>query len=412
MGGVLVSRPGMRTFHGASFPAPVKGHAWHVAQDGTRTMLVAAGTGLYRLIEGGDPVLLSMANLPADIQTRVEPEVVNFLSLSGGTNTTFIYDGVNPTLKYDDSGLLTKMGITTPPTPHSASSILTHGFVPKGTRNIVQTLKSLHHESSPSETPREVTLNTLAGNTYTVASPVQGVDFDDPQVKTWCVYSTIAGGGDFRFAAEADIGVDIVLGASSTDDDKNLAERTKVEFLVNDPPPAAAVAMAEHRGQLAAVFADDLNLVRFSNLDPDFMVPEGWPETFVQPVMHSDGDEITALASLDEWLVVWKMTGTYAIVGESFDVYRVVPVIAAAGGKRLGVGVFNPGTVLQVENAVFFCARDGMYKVDRYATPSGGISATRLSSAIDALYSAAKFSLGASTFFDRIKRIFAFLGHG
>lgn len=407
-GGVPASRPGLRVFHGVDFPDPVRGHAWHVAPDGLRTMLVAAGTKIYSLVEGGDPVELVLTGLPADSQTRVEPEVVNFLSLSGGTNTTFIFDGVNPTIKFDGSSL-SIMGIEAPPVPLAAVSFGA-GNVPPGTRTLVQTLvSSTQHESNPS-TAISIT-TTVTSQQFTIPSPTRGpgaTEFDNPYVDKWRVYMTVAGGAAPRFVDEADIGVNIVVNLT----DATLGERKVAQFDVNDPPPAPAVAMAEHRGQLAAVFNDDLGLVRFSNLDPDFMVPEGWPEDFVQPVTHADGDELTALASLNEWLVVFKTNGTYAVVGESFEEYRVVPVLAAAGGKRIGAGTFNPGCVLQVENALFFVARDGIYKVDRFASPNGGIIAERLTGSIDDLYAAAKFSLGASTFFDRIHRLFGFPGHG
>lgn len=409
-GGVPTSRPGFRPFIGAPLPADVKGTSWHVTEDGHRQLLVAAGNRLFRCQDGGDPIELGLDELPSTKRTRSEPERVYFLSLSGGTNTTFIYDGVNPNLKWDGA-VLTQMGINTPPTPHNATSILSHGSVNKGTRNLVQTLVTDHHESSPSETPREQTFNSV-GNTFTVASPtnpsIGGGDIDDPQVQRWRIYMTVAGGAEFRFVDEADIGVDIVVDIKDTD----LAERNLAEFFTNDPPPAAAIALTEHRGQLAGVFADDANLVRFSNLDPDFMVPEGWPADFVQPVAHGDGDELTALASQVEWLMCYKNTAAFAIVGATFDEYKVVPVVAAAGGKRIGLGVFSPGTVLQVENALFFVARDGIYRIDRFSTATGGLTPVRLSGAIDSLFSAAKFSLGASTFFDRIHRLFGFLGHG
>jgi hypothetical protein len=403
----------MRCFHGASFPGEIHGHGWHVTDDGVRTMLVAAGTKLYTLLEGGDPVELSMAFLPVVDQVRTEPDVVHFISLSGGTATTFIYDGVNQNLKFEGDKL-TKMGITTPgtaPTPSLAGA----GSLSAGLRKAVITLKSAHHESDCSAVVRD--FSATVGQKATFASPTQGVDYDDPQVLTWCVYASIAGGAELHFVDEKAIGVNIEVGTLTYAPgvgqfDTIVKEKKLVSALENTPPPAPAVALAEHRGQLAGVFADDLGLVRFTALDPDFMVPEGWPEIYVQPVRHSDGDHLTALASMYEWLVCFKQFGAHAIVGDKFEDYTVVPVLAAEGGKRIGSGCFNPGTCLMVENAVLFCAADGIYRADRYASPTGGIVAERISGAIDDLYAAAKFSLGASCFFDRIHRLFGFLGHG
>jgi hypothetical protein len=406
-GGAPQSRPGLRPFHGASFASPIRGLGFHIDADGVPTLLVAAGALIQKCIENGDPETLVMTNLPAGDQTRTEPERVSFLSLSGGLETTFIYDGVNQNLKYDGTRL-TKMGFVVAPFPATEGTHGT-GTVPAGTRQLKLTLLSEHHEGSANDA--FLTVVTTANKKYTVPSPVRGTganQFDDPQVNKWRLYSTIAGGGTYFFVNEADIGVGIEV--NLTDD--ALGARNSLEQFANNPPPAPATAMTEHRGQLAAVFADDLNLVRFSYMDQNYMVPEGWPEDYVQPVAHGDGDQLKALASMHEWLVCFKEQATYAIAGEAFDEYKVVPVLSAGGGRHIGIGCYAPGTVLAVENAIMFASRDGIYKISRFASAVGGIEAERLSGAIDDLYAAAKFSLGSSCFFDRNNRVFVFLGHG
>jgi hypothetical protein len=136
------------------------------------------------------------------------------------------------------------------------------------------------------------------------------------------------------------------------------------------------------------------------------MVPEGWPRNFFQPVAHGDGDIVTAMASFNEWCVVFKQNATYALTGDAFKDYKIVPVLA--GGSRIGIGCGFPDAILQPENAVFFAARDGIYRMDR----SGELTAKRLTIAIDDLYAAANFALGSATFMDRKRRLFVFLGHG
>jgi len=408
-GGIPSGRPALRPFHGERFAAPIRGMGFHVRADGSAELLVAAGTVIQTCFEGGDPETVVMTNLPAANQTRVEPEIVTFLSLSGGLETTFIFDGVNENLKWDDTNL-TVMGLPVAPIPDAPVSVLTAGLINRAGKRLYKiTLNSEHHEGPPTDSFRDVTC--AANKQYTFVSPVRGVgvnEFDDPQVLTWKLYGTIAGGGAYLFIGEADIGTSIIVNLS----DDTLGVRDPLAEFVNFKPPAPAVAMAEHRGQLAAVFIDDLGLVRFSFYDEDYMVPEGWPENYVQPVAHGDGDRIAALASNQEWLMVLKTNGTFAISGESFEDYRVVPVLAAGGGKHIGIGCYAAGTVLCVENAIMFASRDGIYKVDRFATATGGIQADRLSGAIDNLYTAAKFSLGATCFFDRTHRVFCFLGHG
>lgn len=419
-GGAVQSRPGIRPFHGTPFNGPIRGMGWHVKVDGTRELLVAAGATLQRCVFGGDPVDIPLTGLPLYDQDRTEQQNVYFLSMSGGTNTTFIYDGVNQNTKWDGTNL-SKLGLpdgTTPPVPSDAA-----GLIEKGTRQYVITLVSPYHEGDISIVKREVTLTTN-GHSLTFAHPVQTPDavgsavsvataaaanqFDDPQVTKWRLWRTRADGAELKFIGEADINVDIVDNVT----DEVLLGSDLVEQLRNSFPGPKAnngtpiVAMVEHRGQMVAVLADDKSLLRFSNFDPDYMVPEGWPRNQVQPVSHADGDEISSLRSFNEWCVVFKGNSTHALLGESFAEYKIVPVIA--GGTRAGVGCAFPGSVLQIDNAVFFASRDGIYRIDR----SGDLTALRISIAIDELYSAVNFSLGSAAFFDRKRRLFVFLSHG
>lgn len=405
VGGVPQSRPGLVPFHGAAFSGPIRGMGFHVRDDGFLELLVAAGAEIQRCIEGGDPETLALTNLPAADQTRTEPERVNFLRLSGGLPVTFIYDSTNQNLKYNGE-TLTKMGVAIAPTP-GAITVNGSGNTNLGSHLYVITLSTATHEGEASLTPLEVVVGAGQGN-FTVPSPVQGVDFDDPQVIEWRLYGTVQGGGTFRLIDAADIGVAINVNLSDT----TLGARSPLEQLVNDPPPAPAVAMCEHRGQVAAVFANDRNLVLFSDINPKYMKPEAWPPDNVLPVAHGDGDELTTLVSLHEWLVCQKRNSTFGIVGESFAEYRPVPVLAAGGGREVGIGNYGQGTNIQVENACMFASRDGIYRIDRFASPNGGLKADRLTGAIDSLYTAANFSLGASCFFDRKHRVFGYLGHG
>src|SRR5258708_4019545 len=81
---------------------------------------------------------------PSPQQPRVAPTAgVRFLSLSGADSTTFIYDGVNPTVKWNGVSI-TKMGLPTPtapaaPTPNGGASI------GRGTRDYYRTLKTAVH---------------------------------------------------------------------------------------------------------------------------------------------------------------------------------------------------------------------------------------------------------------------------
>lgn len=399
IGGTPVSRPGIRPFTGVKCTANVRGMKFHVDETGFQELLIATGASFQRAIEGGDPVDLPLTNLPVADQTRTEPERVNFLSLSGGTPTTLIYDGVNQNLKWTGQ-VLTKMGFvrgTTVPAPTIAGG----GNIEAGTRDYVLTFFSGLHEGDPTAAP--TTVSNTAGQKNTFASPVQGVDFDDPQISEWRLYRTIKGGKDYFFVASADIGLPIE--DNLTDD--QVASSTPLEELKNTQPPAPFVAMCEHRGQVVGVTNDDLNIVRFSNFDEQYMVPEGWPADWIYPVAHGDGDEIRALVSFHEYIVVFKTNGAWAMSGTWPDM-TIVPILAAGGGNRIGIGVNAPGSVLQIENQVMFVSRDGVYTLER----GGTVQAKRLTGPIDDLFAAAKFSLNAAASFDRKRRLFINWGHG
>lgn len=378
-------------------------------------MLIASGADIQRCIFGGDPETLSLSQLPLYNQTRVEQQKVNFVSLSGGPNTTFIFDGVNANLKWDGIGL-TKMGVPNGPTPAEPS--IDPGAISPGTRQYVITLRSAssEHEGDISVIKRTVTTTTnhmatfpspvqtpdAVGSAATIAAAAANNQYDDPQVGTWLLWRTTKDGAAYRFIAEADIGVDIADNVT----DEQLNGSDPVEELRNGPPQAPIVALVEHRNQMVAIMSDDRSTLRFSNFDPEYMVPEGWPRNYAQPVAPGDGDEVTALRSLGEWCVVFKNNASYALVGEGYKEYKIVPLIA--GGGRQGVGTAFPGSVFQADNAVFFASRDGFYRIDR----EGQLSANRLSNAIDDLYSAVNFTLTSSAFYDRKRRLIVWLAHG
>lgn len=404
IGGTPVSRPGLKPYNAAPFSGRVVGQGWHVKSDGTRELIVAAGAAFQRAVPYGDPVNLALS-LPSTEPARTTPSRAFFLSLSGGNNLTFIYDGTNTNLKYDGNQL-TKMGLPEGPTPAAPSVIA--GSVDAGVHDFVMTLDSGFHEGNPSSTQRTV---TVSGSTSGLrfASPVNGVDYDDPQVLQWRLWATIAGGKDYFFVGSADIGVAIDYTLSRDD----LSARTTLEEFVNAAPIGPFIALCEHRGQLVGVNTADVNLLRFSHIDPQYSVPEGWPSDTVLPIAHGDGDEIAALASFHEWLVVFKRNGAWAVTGNTTDGFEVTPVLAAGGGHRIGIGVQNQGAILQIENEIFFASRDGIYALERVPTGmSGGVQAKRLSGPIDELYAAANFEFSGSVIFDRKRRLFGLMGHG
>lgn len=407
--GRVRSRPGLAPAHGAAFPDPVRGLGVHIRADATRDYLIASGAALYRMPLYGEPILLPLTGLPSTQRTRVDPTGgVRFLSLSGADNTTFVFDGVNPSLKWNGTAL-SKMGLPTPtvppvPSPNAGTSI------GAGTRDYYRTLRSPVHEGDLSAATR-VTQAGTGGKTF--ASPVDGVDYDDPQVTRWSLYRTQAGGAKRFLVGSADIGVSIADNLT----DEVLGAGAPAEQLVNRAPDAAPFSglfttLAEHQSLLWGVDTYDRSLVRFSWGTDQYIAPEGWPEERTIPIAHGDGDEIQALASFFDWLVVFKQLSTWAIFGSLDAGYTVVPVLAAGGGKRLGIGCIAPDAVLHLENELIFPSRDGFYLIERFAGAQAGIAAKKISDPIDALYDCTNFALGAAALYDRQKRVFCFFSHG
>ena len=410
VGGRVRSRPGLKPAHGAAFPSAVRGAGTHYRSDGTRDYLVASGAAIYRMPLYGDPVALSLAGLPSTEQTRVDPTAgCRFLSLSGADNTSFIFDGVNTNLKWNGTSL-SKMGLPTPAVPDAP--IAAGGTsIGAGARDYYQTTRSAVHESELSAATR-VTQVGAGGQTFNF--PVNGVDFDDPQVTRWSLYRTQAGKADRRLVATADLGVTITDNLT----DELLTAGRLAEQLVNTPPDYAPrtgsrfIALAEHQSLVWGVDQLDRSLVRYSHGTSQYIAPEGWPVERVIPVAHGDGDEITAIVSFHEWLVVFKQLSTWAITGGLDTSYQVIPVLAATGGKRLGIGCIAADAILHLENEIIFASRDGFYLIERYASAQGGLNAKKLSDPIDLAYNCTNFALGASAIYDRSKQTYVFFGHG
>lgn len=397
------SRPGVRPFTAAASSGPIRGLHTHYRADGSRDFLAAAAANLERLPPYGDPVVLPLTSFPAAEQTRVDPTAgVRFLSVSGTNGLTFIYDGVNQNAKWDGA-VLSRMGIKPPTNPPAPTNIA--GSVNPGVRNYVRTLWSPSHESEPSGVV-VVTQTSTGGKRF--ASPVQGVDFDDPYVSAWKLYATQAGGAQYFLVGKSDLGVNI----DHTVADNALGGETPLEQLVNDPPPAAWVSLVEHKGLVFGVGADDRNIVRFCHATADYISPEGWPFGNTIPVSHGDGDEISVLVSFFDWLVVFKRRGTWAITGDLNNGFTVTPVLAAGGSLRTGIGCIAPGAVIHLENEVIFPARDGFYVIRRADTLTGGIEAHKVSDPIDELYACANFALGSAASYDRKRQVYFFWGHG
>jgi hypothetical protein len=401
-GGMPQSRPGVRPYHaGNLLSADTFGMGWFVTSAGRRELLVATSTSITRIRTRGLDAsgALSLLSLPSGERTRTAPAHCYFLSLSAGATLTFVYDGVNTNLKYDGT-TLTKMGLGAGLSPAAPTTAAIGGFLSDGTRQYVMTLVSAFHEGDPTPEASKTEV-VLAGatetQTATFASP-SAAAIDDPQVTHWNLYRTVRDGAAYFYVDQALVGNPI----TDTLADDTLSAGTALEEFVNTAPPGPWVALCEHRGQLIGVHAGDRNTLFHSYFDPDYMVPEGWPANWTTPVAHGDGDKITALWSLNEWVVIFKEHGIWGLQGAWPDT-ELIPVVAP-NGQRLGIGCASQSSVLQVDNRLIFLARDGVYAIDRFASPEGGLQAQRLSGPIDDVIAALDYGESVSLAYDRRHR--------
>ena len=418
VGGRPRSRPALRPYQGNPF---VNGGTraflgWHSPPTGQRQCLAAlndASGTIYRVYPNGDPTALVLTSLPSSA-SRAAPTFCNFLSLSGGANLTYIYDGLNTNLKYDGT-VLTHMGISTGPAPvldagfGVAGIDDTGGSINDGIRKFRISLDSGFHEGPATITGSELSVTFARGTTTQRAkftSPTAG-SIDDPQVTTWKLYGTVVDGEDYFFLAKANIGTDITIDQP----DDVVAVSTVLEEFLNDAPQFPFVALVEHRGQVFGVDTSDRNIVRASNFDPDFMVPEGWPTHWTTPIAPGDGDEINALASFHEWLIVFKNRSTWKISGTWPDL-QVTPLLSVDTGKNVGLGIANQRSFAQIENTLVFAARDGRYLIERFSGAQTDVRSRRISGAVDDLMAKMDFQQGSSMHFDRAHRTMFMLGHG
>lgn len=412
-GGVRRSRPAVRPYAAASLfgdPNRIAGLGWHVTTAGTRELLIVNGVAADN-IRRVRPFQAPEELVTPALRSAIDRAFV--LNLSGGANLTFLYDGVNPNLKYDGTSL-TKMGIAAAATPDvpTTDTLASSSALRNGRRKYVYTYASAYHEGNPTPVgqAREVVLAD-AGNSITQRATFTAPDagtIGDSQVTTVKLYRTIDEGEDYFFVTSG------APGATLTDDvsDEALIESQALEEFVNAEPPGPFVALVEHRGQLVGIATDDRGVIRHSYYDPEYMVPEGWPSQWVTPVQPGDSDQLTALASFHEWLVVGKGRSLHTLRGTWPD-YEVAPLEITGVGDRAGIGVGHQGCFIHAGNTLLAITRAGVLAIERADTGHGvDLSARRLTGAINDVWRTLDYEQVVGGVFDRRRQTVFFFVRG
>jgi hypothetical protein len=146
------------------------------------------------------------------------------------------------------------------------------------------------------------------------------------------------------------------------------------------PPDLSLVA--EFKGRLFGIARDDVNHIRFSDIER----PWAWPADFSEPMprLGSDNRGCTGFVRRRDALGLGRSNGLYQLTGTSDDDFRIVNVSE-------NCGVESPDSVAVYRDVAFFVWKDGVYqwdvngitnvcegKIQRWFTRNGTFNLSRL----------------------------------
>jgi hypothetical protein len=266
-----------------------------VSSDGTLTKPNGAATPVA--VDGATPTPFTAGNLYPVFA------VLN--------NLCFIVNGTDKK-KLSSAGTVQNWGIVRPTAPTAVDSGV--AGTPSGTYQFARTFynSTTGHESSRSD----LVSVTVAGKKITVSWVAPA----DPQVDYVFIYVRKASimSEFFRLIvgttpASATNGGFAVVTTSITVDVTD-AQLTALELLSpdtaeNEPPPSGLVAAAPH---ISRMFVADKSQIYYSKPK----LPEAFDPDYFEPVNSDDGQDIVAIGSFFERLVVWKTDSMYGLYGQ------------------------------------------------------------------------------------------------
>lgn len=355
-------------------PCAGRVHAIHNARfrNGTEQVIAAAGTKL-QLVQGGAVLVDPPTDLPLSlpIGTPVRggnvPTVITQLA-----NRSYVANGVDLDVKWDGTNV-TKLGIDPSATPAVDGPHVAGGLT--GTFGFRATY--VNADGSESEGSPELVVAYAAG-----ASPITVPVSPDPQVTGTLLYRTTTnGGGVWLFCAEMPTngGTFAALATGIPDDQLG----TAMEEFLNDPPPGPMKLIAPwpQAGRLLGVAADNPSVVYYTDIGNGFLKCESWPRANIIPIAFDDGDEVVSIHAFFDSVIIRKRRSTWRVRGLPPDLV-VEPV--HFDEDRTGIGGFSQRGDTVVDDDLFCPGLDGGYTLAR---AGGGFGATRVTRAIDSLWS-------------------------
>ncbi len=313
--------------------------------------------------------------------------VVSFLSSSSSLRSVVLGNqliSAGGILESYDGGGMAEHGFYQYPQDLTASTSLTGGLVDSGTRSYCATYEWIDnrgqvHRSAPSLT-LPVVLTATTGSVILRVPTLRYTrkESTGPLVQIG-LYRTEDNGSLFYKITDPKLplintsSVDVVYFIDKMSDasliSNELLYTTSDELEHHAPPACTLIASWKNRAWLAGL--EEPNELRYSKL-----VTENLPVAFNDSLYHRvdpRGGAITAIAPLDEQLIVFKRTAIMALVPltDSGTPYGGGPDNTGLGGTfadriiASDVGCINPDSVVVTGQGVFFQSEKGIYLLDR-----------------------------------------------
>jgi hypothetical protein len=409
VGGMPQTRPGIVRLNTTAFGS-VGNNAMHgmglYRTDSVSEMIVASGDKIQKMVlPSGEPVAIT-AEVPsgAGWTTRTGSRTI-FTQIGG---RLYFVNGVDGNLKYNGTAYR-KMGMMTPvlvaPTKAAGAITATKLYVATYTGAALDTVLESASSASISVT------YTAQNGTFVSPTVTDG----DPQITHWNLYRSDDSGVSYQRvngSAPVTLATNIVDNQAAAYTNRTLPTGQSARI----GPTTSFLWITEHQSRLVGVFADQKNVLRWSDIGTGaggiYFLPEAWPTANFYAFPELGGTEITGAISFNEWLIVFQDFGVWAIKGGLGDADAEIIKLFVASDQR-GVGVPFITNAVVNEDKIFFAGKDGIYRIERQQTGiTPSLQLDRVSSNIDALYRTIDYSQGGITVFDRDYQRWIIFGKG
>lgn len=387
-GGVISKRLGLRRVNNTALSGTTGGIFFARFASGTNERLAAHGANISVVTR--EPSAITQS-LPSDWSAR-----------TGGTtywvmldNQVFIANAIDNDVKYTGSALQ-KWGIEA---PTEVGAVTEGSGAVTSQRRYIAVFYNSTTQQEGAGSPQSSTIN-LDNEQASVAAPPP-TSPTDPQINQWRLYAAIVTAGRpgvFYRVGTSNLG--IVVSDNLTD--ASLQVRQPLEEFSNNAPDGPLKIICPHQGRILAVPQDDQSIVLISDHDGFFSKPESFPIFNYIPINYRDGDVITALASMDEYALIFKRFSIWGILGSWPNI-----TIKAISYRpdHTSLGTIDQRAIAVFDREVVFPSHDGVYMIQKGQTLDEGLFSTnKISGVIDDFYDMVDQSAAMHAAYDRSRK--------